>query len=344
MRILYGVQGTGNGHLTRAIAITEAMETSFSDCEVDLLISGRLEEKLPIKTKEIIWRHGATLIINNGKVRLVKTILNFSPRQFIRDIGRLKLKKYNLLVTDYEPIVAWTAKIRRREVIGIGHQYAFHYDVPIKGWRPLSKNLMKLFAPVNRRVGLHWHHFNQPILPPVVDVGLASESRIQNNKVIVYLPFEEPEKLTRDLQKISDHEFYVYHPALENSDEGNMHKRKISRATFKDDLVTSSAAICNTGFELISECLTLGIRVFTKPLGNQIEQQSNGAALSKLGYATVVKKLSIEDIRNWLRRDDSIKVTYPNTQKSLANWLVSGAAQPIEEIATDLWAGVSVSR
>ena len=344
MRILYGVQGTGNGHLTRAIAMSETIETSFSKCEVDVLISGRVEEKLPIKARKIIWREGATFVIKNGEVQLLKTLFNFSPRQLIRDIGRLKIREYDLLITDYEPIAAWAGRIRGKEVIGIGHQYAFYYDIPIQGGKPLSKNIMKLFAPVTKKVGLHWHHFNQPILPPIVDVDQASERKIQNNKVIVYLPFEETDKLTSDLQKISDHEFYVYHPKFENSNEGNIHKRKISRTTFKDDLTNSNAAICNTGFELISECLTLGIKVLTKPLGNQIEQQSNGAALSKLDYATVVNKLLITDIRNWLKRDELIKVSYPNTQDSLVKWLVAGATQPLEELANDLWTGVTVYR
>ena len=80
MKILYGVQGTGNGHLTRAIAMTETIETFFPKCEVDALISGRLEEKLPIKAKEIIWREGATFIIKNGGVQLVKTLLNFNKK------------------------------------------------------------------------------------------------------------------------------------------------------------------------------------------------------------------------------------------------------------------------
>ena len=324
--------------------MTETIETLFPKCEVDALISGRLEEKLPIKAKEIIWREGATFVIKNGGVQLVKTLCNFNPSQLIRDIRQLKINDYDLLVIDYEPITAWAARINKKESIGIGHQYAFYYDIPIQGGKPLSKNIMKLFAPVTKKVGLHWHHFNQPILPPIVDVDQAAERKIQNNKVIVYLPFEEPENLTRGLQKISDHEFYVYHPKFENSNEGNIHKRKISRTTFKDDLITSNVAICNTGFELISECLTLGIRVFTKPLGNQIEQQSNGAALSKLGYATVVKKLSIEDIRSWLKQDDSVKVTYPNTQDSLVRWLLAGATQPLEELANDLWADVGVYR
>ena len=86
MRILYGVQGTGNGHLTRAIAMSETIQTSFSKCEVDVLISGRVEEKLPIKAREIIWRKGATFVIKNGEVQLLKTLFNFSSMQIIRDI------------------------------------------------------------------------------------------------------------------------------------------------------------------------------------------------------------------------------------------------------------------
>ena len=344
MRVLYGVQGTGNGHLTRAIVMSETIKTSFSECEVDVLISGRVKEKLPIKARKIIWREGTTFVIKNGEVQLIKTLLNFSPKQLIKDIRRLKIREYDLLVTDYEPIVAWAGRVRRKEVIGIGHQYAFYYDIPIQGWNPLSKNIMKVFAPVAKKVGLHWHHFNQPILPPIVDVDQVSERNIQNNKVIVYLPFEETDKLINDLGKISDHEFYVYHPKFENSNEGNIHKRKISRTTFKDDLITSKAVICNTGFELISECLTLGTRIFTKPLGNQMEQQSNGVALSKLDYATVVNKLLITDIRNWLKRDDSIKISYPSTQDSLVKWLAEGATRPIEELANDLWSRVTVYR
>ena len=336
------MQGTGNGHLTRAIAMTETIKQTASECKVDVLISGRAKEKLPIRAAEIIWKEGATLAIERGEVHLVKTILNLSPKKLIRDIRQLKFKAYDLIITDYEPIVAWASKIRGKEVIGIGHQYAFYYDVPIRGGKPFSKNIMKIFAPANKKIGFHWHHFNQPILPPIVDIGQMSERKIKKNKVIVYLPFEDIRELTKALQNISDYEFYVYHSEFENVEEGNIHKRKISRTTFRNDLITSSAVICNTGFQVISECLALGIRIFTKPLGNQIEQQSNGVALSKLGYAKVVNKLLIKDIGNWLKREEFIKIRYPNTQEPLANWLLSEASQPLEEFADSLWSKVSV--
>ncbi len=344
MRILYGIQGTGNGHLTRSIAMIESINRYDSDVEVDVLISGRQREDLAIEANEIIWREGATFVIKNGNVQLASTLLNFRPVTIIKDVARLKVDRYDLIISDYEPIVTWAAEIRRKKAIGIGHQYAFYYDIPVQGGNFFSKKVMKYFAPAGKKVGLHWHHFNQPILPPIIDIKPASESEILENKVVVYLPFEDIEELTTSLRKIKDYDFYIYHPKLQNTDQGNIHKRTTSRLRFKEDLLSSKSVICNTGFELISECLTLGIRVLTKPVGKQIEQESNAVALSKMAYAKVVNKLVIAEIRNWLKGDDFVKISYPNTQESLTQWLLSGANQPVEEIADKLWAGVRVYR
>lgn len=42
MKILYGVQGTGNGHIARARAMSKAFESH--DVQVDFLFSGRAPE------------------------------------------------------------------------------------------------------------------------------------------------------------------------------------------------------------------------------------------------------------------------------------------------------------
>ena len=54
---------------------------------------------------------------------------------------------------------------------------------------------MKHFAPVSRGVGLHWHHFDHPILPPIVDVEADDDRYIDRSKVVVYLPFEDPKQI-----------------------------------------------------------------------------------------------------------------------------------------------------
>ena len=44
MRILYGVQATGNGHITRARVLLPALQAA--GVEVDVLLSGRAPERL----------------------------------------------------------------------------------------------------------------------------------------------------------------------------------------------------------------------------------------------------------------------------------------------------------
>jgi len=75
---------------------------------------------------------------------------------------------YDLVITDFEPVSARIAKLNRIPSIGIGHQYAFPYDIPVADATALSLLVIKHLAPAEYNVGLHWHHFNQPILPPIV--------------------------------------------------------------------------------------------------------------------------------------------------------------------------------
>ena len=63
MKILYGIQGTGNGHLSRGEFIYDLLK-KYSDC-VDVLISGSnysLEPSMPVKYRN----KGVTFSINNS--------------------------------------------------------------------------------------------------------------------------------------------------------------------------------------------------------------------------------------------------------------------------------------
>ena len=70
-----------------------------------------------------------------------------------------------------------------------------------------------------------------------------------------------------------------------------MLRQKANIDGFKRDLATARGVICNTGFELISECLQWGKPVL-RPLAKQMEQLSNAAALEQLGYATTMEALN----------------------------------------------------
>jgi uncharacterized protein (TIGR00661 family) len=347
MKVLYGVQGTGNGHITRAIALTEALtelKSEVENLEFDMVLSGRSPEPLPIEANSFTWRQGLTFITSAGNVQMGKTIMSNNIPRLLMDIRNLDVEGYDVILSDFEPIVSWAAKLRGKKSIGIGHQYAFNFNVPMRGEDWLNTTVMRNFAPADTAIGLHWHHFDHPILPPIVDIEPDIDREIERDKVIVYLPFEDAEQVIAMLKKCPDYQFYVYHPKLVDADDGNIHRRRTSRVTFKDDLYSANAVICNTGFELISECLALGIKIFTKPLAGQVEQLSNGAALSELDYATVTDNLFLPSIEKWLKSCRSVRVTYPNVHECLARWICNGTKESVEELAERMWRDVEVVR
>lgn len=343
MKILYGVQGTGNGHISRASAMAEAFK-AWPELQLTWLLSGR-DPKLGCGAITAFdWRKGLTFVCRDGRVRMLPTLRSNNVLRFYRDFSTLDLKPYDLVITDYEPVLAHAARKRGVPIIGIGHQYAFNFDVPTRGGNPLVKAVMRNFAPVTTAIGLHWHHFGFPILPPIIDLQIPAQlPPPRTNKIIVYLPFENPRMVVDLLRPFHDFEFYVYHPALGDDDAGHLHARAISRTGFRADLLDAHGVITNSGFELISESLRLGKKILTTPLGGQMEQQSNAAALNHLGYATVAYKLEFMALANWLTNAaPTTTIRYPDVAATLARWIAGGAQASAAQLSEQLWRDTSV--
>ncbi len=338
MKILYGVQGTGNGHISRACAMAEAFK-KYPDLEITWLLSGREQQKGCGDIKDFLWREGITFIVKAGKINIVETLGNFNFKQFRQDVNELDLKAYDLIISDFEPVICHAAKKQNIETIGIGHQYAFDYKIPMKGANIISKSIMNKFAPVTRGVGLHWHHFGYPILPPIIDLEMPETlPPVIQNKVLVYLPFESTTEIFKLLKEIQGFEFYVYHPDLTDQDQGPIHSRAISRINFKKDLFDARSVITNSGFELISECLQIGKSILVKPLLGQMEQLSNAQALKELKYASTINHLELKAIKDWLSQDnDIVQVSYPDVASKLAEWISNNCEKPVTELAEALW-------
>jgi uncharacterized protein (TIGR00661 family) len=199
---------------------------------------------------------------------------------------------------------------------------------------------------VTQAIGLHWHHFGYPILPPILDVHKpATMPAIVRNKIVVYLPWENPERVVAMLAPLADYEFYIYHPNFKDADNGHLHRRALSRHGFKQDLFDAWGVIANCGFELLSECLYLGKHVLTKPLSGQMEQYSNAAALEQLGYAETMTTLDAKRVAAWLKAEGSaVQLAFPNVAKELAGWVANGRKQTMEELTEKLWGETLVKR
>lgn len=339
MKLLYGVQATGNGHITRARVMAPLLKQA--GVEVDYLFSGRPADKLfdmePFGDYQVC--KGFTFITDSGRVRIWKTLLQASFTDFFRDIYRLDTGQYDLVLTDYEPVTAWAARIKGAPSIGLGHQYAFRYDIPLSEQNPVSHWLLKWFAPTNESLAVHWHHFDQPILPPIIEVDQL-HNETNDNTVLVYLPFEQARAVLSCLHQLPEYHFLFHTPDLSAGQHKNVTVYPLSKEGFRQNLEHCQSVLCNAGFELVSESLQLGRRIMVKPLAGQMEQASNAHALEQLNLGRVIHHLDDESIRSWLEQAPAIQVQFPQVAKAIVEWLVSGCQLSRDELVRSLWGSV----
>lgn len=102
MKILYAIQGTGNGHISRAREIVPLLQKYG---ELDLLVSGTEAEVTltqPVKYKF----HGLSFVFGTkGGVDKWATYKLMNLPQMWRDMHHLPLKDYNLIINDFSPSV-----------------------------------------------------------------------------------------------------------------------------------------------------------------------------------------------------------------------------------------------
>lgn len=336
MKILYGVQGTGNGHIARARAMVKCLKQQ--GIEVDFLFSGRDESKYFSMQDfgEYRTRTGFSFVTQKGQVDYVKSAYANNPVRFWREVNSLDLSGYDLVLNDFEPVSAWAAKRQNIPSISISHQNAFRYSVPLKGANWFDKKLIEYFAPAQHHIGLHWYHFDQPILPPIVHTH--NESVEEESFILVYLPFESVAEITDLLLRFTNHHFICYHPdTIEHHNIDNLEFSPLSVESFQYHLNRCSGVIANGGFELPSEALTLGKKLLLKPLSGQFEQLSNVATLEELGLATSMEILDAAVVRSWLDDASAESVRYPNVAEAIVQWIQSGNWEDQTELTNELW-------
>lgn len=338
MKILYGVQGTGNGHISRSREIIKSLRRYGH--EIHTLFSGRKKELLkeisdfePYEVKK-----GLTFSIQGGKIEYLRTAMQLDFIEFYKSIHHFEMPEnnYDLILTDFEPVTARLAKKFRVPSIGIGHQYAFFYDIPTPGGSSFSRFVMKNYAPARFSIGLHWHHFDHPLLPPIVPLLHESGNRIEN-KILVYLPFEDTAQIKTFLLPFKKQDFYIYASLDTGIDSDHLHFRPFSREGFIKDLLNCSGVICNAGFELPSEALHLGKKILVKPLQGQFEQKTNAYTLSHLNLGMEMRSLDKKVLEKWLASDSPYPKNYPDVAGMVAEWVTRGKWEDVSTLFKKAW-------
>lgn len=340
MRILYGVQTTGHGHLVRSTPIIRQLRELGHD--VHALLSGPPPDPSWFQRigPPLTSHPGLTFAADGGRIRYLRTALRARPVRFLLDIQAKPDQSYDLVITDYEPITAWLARLNDLPSVGIGHLYAFAWPaVPKAAGNPITRAVLDYFAPAAIPAGCHWDDYGAPIVPPTVDPEVLSLARgpIDPELNLVYLAFEPTANLVALLTQFPRHQFHIYARVRDEHREGNVVVRPISRPRFLEDLARCRGVVANAGFTLTSECLHHGVSLLAKPITGQLEQESNALALEQLDLANVTRRLAPEDIEAWLSRPAPVAQRYPDVTAALIDWLDGGAAEPLAGLSQRLW-------
>jgi len=314
MKILYGINATGNGHISRARIIIAELKKRGHD--ISCIISGRNDDSLYDieEFKPFVLKKGFTFSKKDGKIKYLRTLFNIDLIQFVKDIKSID-EQFDLVITDFEPVSAYFSRIKNIPAFGIGHQYSFYKNIPMTVKMRFTRILFPyIYTPIKNVIPSHFSHFNQHILPPFLSKIITNHKLKANSKdnVLVYLAWEELEKMIALLNQIEKKHFIYYCDIQNEKVVKNVTLKPFSENGFKNDLIENKYLITNAGFQLPAEALFIGKKILCKPLEGQPEQEHNAKILNDLGYATISKTIDINSINNWLHSSKKIKIDFPN--------------------------------
>ena len=209
MRILYAIQGTGNGHLSRARDIIPILQQKG---ELDILVSGiQADVSLPYPVKYKF--KGLSFIFGkNGGIDLIATYRKSNLKKLYEEIKSLPIEEYDLVINDFEPVSAWACKMKRKECIGLSHQAAV---INKKSPKPKKKDLvgkavLNNYAPVTTAYGFHFGAYDKNIFTPVIRSQVREAKPKDEGHYTVYLPAYSDDRIIKVLSEIKGIEWQVF--------------------------------------------------------------------------------------------------------------------------------------
>lgn len=283
MNILYGIQGTGHGHISRAREILPELSKAAN---VDVLISGT-NCKMSLDGQKVEQRRGLSLSYDSkGGVSYLKTALELNPVRFLKDVNRLNMEQYDLVVSDFEPISSWAAVKAGVTSISLSHQAAFLSNrTPRPTHRShLSEQILRRFAPCHEAIGFHFLKYDHFIEGPIIRSEIRNLSPHRGNHMTVYLPAFDPERLTSVFSGFTQVRWEVFSPECDSEyTRNNVTVRPVGNQPFLESFESSIGVITSAGFETSAEAIFLGKKLMVVPIKNQYEQLCNAEALKLLG-------------------------------------------------------------
>ncbi len=324
MKILYAIQGTGNGHLSRARDIIPILQKKG---ELDILVSGiqaDVELPHPVKYK---FKGLSFIFGKNGGIDLIATYKKSNLKQLFKEIKDFPIEAYDLVISDFEPVSTWACKRKHKECIDLSHQAAVINKRSPKPKKNdlVGKAVLRYYAPVTISYGFHFGTYDKNIFTPVIRSQVRNAKPLDNGHYTVYLPAYSDERIIKVLGEIKNINWQVFskHSKKEYK-ERNIHIKPISNDHFIESLINCTGILCGTGFETPAEALYLKKKLMAIPMKGQYEQQCNAAALKTMGVPVIksLKRKHLDKIKTWVADKQFIPVNFPNNTEKIIDMII----------------------
>lgn len=283
LKILYSVQATGNGHISRASEVYQYLSKYGT---VDILLSGsncNLPVDLPVKYRlsgiSLFYKHG-------GGLDYWKMFKQLNPFKIIKQIVSIPVHQYDLIINDFDSLTSLACRLRKVKSVHWGHQASFQYT---KSPRPeksdtLGEWVLKNYCKASVHIGLHFLPYDLGILPPIIKESVRQTNPSNQGHLTVYLPQYSIKELINNLSSLN---FVPIHIFTSQVKEPQKHQHitcyPVDKDTFSNSMIHCAGLITAGGFESPAEALYLGKKLIIIPIRGQYEQLCNSAALSKMG-------------------------------------------------------------
>lgn len=323
MKILFAVQGTGNGHISRAREILPVLQRYGY---VDVLISGT-QADVDLNGNPQFSRHGFSFIFGRkGGVDTWRTWKTMNLRQLWKDVHQFPVHTYDLVINDFEPVTAWACRVQKKKSVSLSHQCAF---LSPKTPRPARWNYAELifryYAPATEHIGFHFERYDDFIHTPVIRSEIRDLEATDQGHYTIYLPAYHDQLLTAHLEKLADVQFDVFSKhAKAPYVYKNCRVFPVQNELYNKSMAAAAGVITGGGFEGPAEAFFMGKKLMVIPMSGQYEQQCNALSAGKTGAKTVPKidRGFAAELKTWIENGKSIRVDYPDETASIIGALM----------------------
>jgi uncharacterized protein (TIGR00661 family) len=324
MKIFYAIQGTGNGHISRASELYTYLKKYG---EVDFFLSGsnsNLKTELPIKFKSkglsLFYKHSGGLDYNK--------ILSSLSLSVVRDAKALPLENYDLVINDFEFVTSLACSMKKIPCVHFGHQASFQSK---KTPRPEKVNhlgnfILEKFVKSDMHIGLHFDNYDQHIYNPIIKKEIIDAIPINDGHITVYLPQYSISLLESHFLAQKKFHFEVFSKEVDRIVcNQNITYFPITNDQFTSSLIRSYGIITAGGFETPAEAMYMNKKVLSIPIINHFEQECNGKALEKMGVMVLKKVDAFFGIyfKQWIENSKPIKLDLKHSTEDIVDILIN---------------------